>query len=391
VKDDSEGRLILARGIFRLRRRRGARNHLVLGKRGAPQKVDPGADPRDGAQRVTRLRPGEEPGARANAGGSFPVEKWQALGNDFLLVWDRTPLPPARLAMLCHRHLGVGADGILFLQRQGDSIRAQLFNQDGSPAEYSGNGLRCVIASAFARQRPRERLLVTIGKLLFEGWVDEPGAKGPGKRGGLVPENAAVAKREGPFARAAASAIAGTGKRAEAAEGGHTGDPVLVLDPMAFTPEVRPAPGELFSGPLDGAFDPERAFHVKLGNPHLIMLVDDLAVVRGPAISAELDRLRGVTRVFPQGVNVSVAQPVGANRYLINTWERGVGPTAACASAATALFHLLRKKGLAAKTLAVTSPGGTLSLTEVHRTVQMKGPARRVFSGVVDPAALEEP
>lgn len=385
--NDAEGRLILARGIFRLRRRRGARNTMVLGRRGAPQKVDPGADPRDGAQRVTRLRPGDEPGGRAAAAASLPIEKWQALGNDFLLVWDRTPLTPARLAHLCHRHLGVGADGVLFLQRQGDSIRAQLFNADGSPAEYSGNGLRCVIASAFARQRPRERLLVTIGKLLFEGWVDEPGAKGPGKRGGLVPESAEPARAA--FARAAAGAAAGRRPEPGNVEG-HTGDPVLVLDPMAFTPEVRSAPGEVFQGPLDGAFDPERAFHVKLGNPHLIMLVDDLAVVRAPAVAAELDRLRGVTRAFPQGVNVSVAQPVGANRYLINTWERGVGPTAACASAATALFHLLRKKGLAAKSLAVTSPGGTLSLTEVHRTVQMKGPAKRVFSGVVDPSTLEE-
>ena len=167
--------------------------------------------------------------------------------------------------------------------------------------------------------------------------------------------------------------------------------PVLVLDPTSFGPELKAAPSELFeTGPLTGLFEPERAYCVKLGNPHLILLVDDLAVVRAPAVAAELDRLRGVTRTFPAGINVSVAQPAGTGRFLINTWERGVGPTAACASAATALFHLLRKKSLAGKTLAVASPGGTLSLTEVNRTVHLKGPARRVFSGMVDPTALEE-
>lgn len=364
---DAEGRLILARGIFRLRRRRGARNTLVLGRRGAIQQEGDQKDPGAG---VTRLRGDQPAGApRGAVGSAIPVEKWQALGNDFLLVWDRTPLTASKLAMLCHRHRGVGADGVLFLQRQGDSIRAQLFNADGSPAEYSGNGLRCVVASAVARQKPRERLLVTIGKLIFEGFVHD------GARSGVKELS-----------------IKEIGHKETKAEAASPKDPVLVLDPSSFGPELKSAPADLFaSGPIEKAFDRDRTFCVKLGNPHLIFLVDDLAVVRAPAVAAELDRLRGVTRTFPAGINVSVAQQQGAHRFLINTWERGVGPTAACASAATALFHLLRKKGLATKTLTVTSPGGSLTLSEVGRTVHLKGPARRVFQGMVDPAALEEP
>jgi len=345
----AEGRLILARGIFRLRRRRGARNTVVLNKRGAVQQQETGEPPREPA--LTRLR--REDAAARPATTAIPVEKWQALGNDFLLVWDRTPLPSPKLAQLCHRHLGAGADGVLFLQRQADSIRAQLYNADGSPAEYSGNGLRCVVASAVQRQKPKEKLLITIGKLIFEGYMEE--------------------------VKDAAGKAAGV-------------DPVLVLDPLAFSPEIKTAPAELFaSGPLAGVMDADRAYSVKLGNPHLIMLVDDLAVVRAPAVAAELDRLRGITRTFPAGVNVSVAQPAGPGRVLINTWERGVGPTAACASAATALFHLLRKKGQAGKSLAVASPGGTLTLSEASRALALKGPARRVFAGMVEAAALEEP
>ena len=370
--DGAEGRLILARGIFRLRRRRGARNTLVLGRRGAVQQPE-GGEQKDPSTPITRLRR-DEPSARAAVAAAIPVEKWQALGNDFLLVWDRTPLPAAKLALLCHRHRGVGADGVLFLQRQGDSIRAQLFNADGSPAEYSGNGLRCVVASAVARQKPRERLLVTIGKLIFEGFVDD-GSRAGVKELGI--------KEIGHATAAAKESAKDAGEKPK--------DPVLVLDPASFGPECKSAPGELFeSGPLKSAFDSDRAYCVRLGNPHLILLVDDLAVVRSPAIAAELDRLRGVTRTFPAGINVSVAQAQGNQRYLINTWERGVGPTAACASAATALFHLLRKKGLASKALTVTSPGGSLTLTEAGRTIHLKGPARRVLSGMVDPAALEE-
>ena len=344
-----EGKLILARGIFRLRRRRGARNTVILGKRGAVQAPEQG-DPREPGPGVTRLR--REDAAARPATSAIPVEKWHALGNDFLLVWDRTPLPAAKLALLCHRHRGVGADGVLFLQRQGDSIRAQLYNADGSPAEYSGNGLRCVIASAILRQKPKERLLVTIGKLIFEGYLED-------------------AKDD-------------EGKPAGA-------QPVLVLDPLAFAPEIKTAPSDLFAtGPLAGVIDADRAWAVKLGNPHLIMVVDDLAVVRTPAVAAELDRLRGITRPFPHGINVSVVQAAGPGRVLINTWERGVGPTAACASAATALFHLLRKKGMAGKSLAVVSPGGTLTLSEAPRALLLKGPVRRVLAGMVEAAALEE-
>lgn len=364
-----EGRLILARGIFRLRRRRGARNTLVLGRRRSmPQESGEPPPPGAGVRRLQR----DEPGTRAAAGAAIPVEKWQALGNDFLLVWDRTPLTAGRLGLLCHRHRGVGADGVLFLQRQGDSIRAQLFNADGSPAEYSGNGLRCVVASAVARQKPRERLLLTIGKLIFEGFVDDGT----------------------PLRKAGASGASGGAGQSPASIRGApaSGAPVLVLDPASFGPEIKSAPGDLFAtGALSDVIDADRAYCVKLGNPHLILLVDDLAVVRAPAVAAELDRLRGVTRAFPDGINVTVAQGQGSGRFLVNTWERGVGPTAACASAATALFHLLRKKGLAAKSLTVVSPGGALSLTEVNRTVHLRGPAHRVFSGIVDPAALEEP
>ena len=78
----------------------------------------------------------------------IPFEKWQALGNDYLIVErDRLPweLTPERVRRLCDPHTGVGADGILLLQppdEPGFVARLRIFNPDGSEAELSGNGAR---------------------------------------------------------------------------------------------------------------------------------------------------------------------------------------------------------------------------------------------------------
>jgi diaminopimelate epimerase len=75
-------------------------------------------------------------------------EKWQALGNDYLILEERDlafPLTPARIRRLCESHMGVGSDGILLLSEPGERgfvARLRIFNPDGSEAELSGNGAR---------------------------------------------------------------------------------------------------------------------------------------------------------------------------------------------------------------------------------------------------------
>jgi len=78
----------------------------------------------------------------------FRFEKWQALGNDYLIVESSSlpfPLTPARIRKLCAAHLGVGSDGVLLLSRGDDPCFVadlRIFNPDGSEAELSGNGVR---------------------------------------------------------------------------------------------------------------------------------------------------------------------------------------------------------------------------------------------------------
>src|SRR5215471_12826363 len=78
----------------------------------------------------------------------IPFVKTHALGNDFLLA-EFASVPgdyPEAARRICHRYFGVGADGLILWKRDGDKFRLRIFNQDGSEAECSGNGLRCVAA-----------------------------------------------------------------------------------------------------------------------------------------------------------------------------------------------------------------------------------------------------
>src|SRR5690349_17113758 len=78
----------------------------------------------------------------------IPFVKTHALGNDFLLAEFRwVPMDYAEVARrMCHRYFGIGADGLILWKNDGEKFSLRIFNQDGSEAECSGNGLRCAAA-----------------------------------------------------------------------------------------------------------------------------------------------------------------------------------------------------------------------------------------------------
>src|SRR5881398_981551 len=87
----------------------------------------------------------------------IPVVKGHAYGNDFLLVPESAVVGQdlVRLSQaLCHRHTGIGADGLITYRFDGEAVRMRLFNADGSASEVSGNGVRC-LAALVVRARPR--------------------------------------------------------------------------------------------------------------------------------------------------------------------------------------------------------------------------------------------
>ena len=266
----------------------------------------------------------------------------QGTGNDFLLVeskgeerdWE------AISRAICERHFGAGADGlILVLPSQRADIRMRLFNADGSEAEVSGNGVRCLVKYAV------ERGLATA-------------------KSGRVTIEAVHALLEADVF----------------AEGGRVTSVRLSMGPPRFAPHEVPVIAEMepvLDLPLD--VDGLRVNCVSMGNPHAVVFID--APVEGfplERIGPKVER----HRVFPQRVNFGVARVLSRDRMDVRVWERGVGETLACGSGCCAAMVAARLHGLVGDRVDITQPGGILTVEwDGSRDVYLSGAAEFVFEG----------
>jgi diaminopimelate epimerase len=263
--------------------------------------------------------------------------KMHGLGNDFLVVDDRDPHPVdwAELApRACARHTGVGADGILLLQRsEVADLRLRVVNADGSEPEMCGNGVRCAallaadsgIAGTTLRWETPAGVVTT--ELLDGGSVRVD--MGPPR---LLPADV-------PF--------------------DHRGERALDV-PLEVDGEVL------------------RVSAVGMGNPHCVVLVDDVDTAPVARLAAAVQRHPR----FPRGANVEFVQVLTTSRVRQRTVERGVGETDACGTGACATAVALSALGLASRPLEVELRGGVLSIDwEPGAQVWMTGPAEIVFRG----------
>ena len=280
--------------------------------------------------------------------GPEPVrfEKWEGLGNDFVVVNDDVAFMPKWEAIaprVCDRHFGVGADGVIVLTRI--PPRMHVVNADGSVPEMCGNGLRCVVAALASHEG------IDVGETWFET------AAGPKlarfRRTGPVGFDVTVNMGEPSFdpALAGVTTVAATGQ------------------PVAVS--------------ADGVGD---GYVVSIGNPHWIFVdaADDLDVtVVGP-------RLEHDPR-FAARTNVELVRQLGFARWWVDVWERGAGRIFACGSGAVSVARLLVALGReAARTpITIELPGGALTC-EVgpNGAVAMTGPARRTMRGELDDDVL---
>jgi diaminopimelate epimerase len=288
-------------------------------------------------------------------------EKWQALGNDYLIVeHEQLPfaLTPARVRALCAPHFGVFADGVLLLSRSADpEIVADLriYNPDGSEAELSGNGAREAIL--YLRRR---------------GWTDR--------------DSFAIGTAAGPIQ----PVITGPGTcRVDMGRASLTSK-----DYPTGAPDGR---SELAAA--GGASHASRFQHVSIGNPQCAIHVSDGAALErldlpaiGPAIEAHAS--------FPNRTNVSwytemdsdPALPVTAERIRARIFERGVGETLSSGTGATgaAIAHVLESGGPPRRVMVVLD-GGELEV-EVGEDlrVHLTGWARPVFAGSLSEEFMRE-
>lgn len=236
--------------------------------------------------------------------------KGHAFGNDFLLLREED-VPagtdrPALARVLCERHRGIGADGLIVYTESAAapvaSARMDLLNADGSYSEVSGNGVRC-LAAWLATMR-------TMGPGDFVEIHTDAGSK-------------------------ALELLAREGRR-------------LTFRAAMGQPEAV----QRRSIDVDGT--PVDAVTLRVGNPQCVVL-GDVTDARLHSLAARL----AVHPVFPEGSNVELARVEAPDRVRILIWERGVGPTeasgtGACASAVAAIAY-----GGAARDVQVISPGGT--------------------------------
>lgn len=264
--------------------------------------------------------------------GTIPFVKAHACGNDFLVIEESAAgRQHAQLAQrLCSRTTGIGADGIEFLDRRSDgSLFLRLFNADGSEAELSGNGTRCVAAWLAASEGRLEASFGTHG----------------GVRRCRVLE--------------------GEGK-------------VWLIESAMGVPRVmrRAITVDGVEGEIPGAM-------VNVGNPHFVMFPerDDFG---SHGMSWEgLGARISVDPVFRFGTNVEFVRVKAPGEIEFRIFERGCGPTMSsgtgtCASAAAAMVLAGVERELTA-----TAPGGaqTVRWAEDRAEMLLTGPAEMVCRG----------
>ncbi len=272
--------------------------------------------------------------------------KYEGLGND-LIFFDGAPDSArpgaledrAWIASLCDRHLGVGADGVMFVERRFDSEdRAVIhyFNADGSPAEMCGNGLRCAVL--FLHHLGH----VAAGESFSVEMI------GTGRLRCIFHDASRI------------EVEMGTPQRGQGAEGSPD---TIRLDVEGREIELIP---------------------LSVGNPHAVIL-DDVPRIRMEIIGPALER----HRLFPDRVNVEFAAVRAPGKIDLVVWERGCGFTQACGSGACAAVAAAVWEGLcdADEPVEVHLPGGTLHvrLDTSENVLWLTGPARLVFRGTLEP------
>jgi diaminopimelate epimerase len=275
-------------------------------------------------------------------------DKWQALGNDYMLIeQDKLPfaLTPARVRALCAPHTGVAADGVVLLSppdRSEAAAALRNFNPDGTEAEVSGNGSRQAVL--YMRR---------------SGWVSTDA---------FTVETAAGDLR--PRITSPTTCTVEMGNARVRSDDFPSGD--------------EDGRGELSASGTTWAFQ-----HVQVGNPQCVIHIQDEPTLKSldlPRIGPEIER----NRLFPNRTNVSWFVPLGPNRIRARIFERGVGETSASGTGAVgAAVAFVLDGGHSPVTVALD--GGELQISVGERlSVTLSGWAVPVFSGELAHEFMEE-
>ncbi len=272
-----------------------------------------------------------------------PFLKMHGLGNDFVVFDARKQglaLDSATARGVADRHLGIGCDQVIVIHpgTGGADAIMRVRNSDGSEVEQCGNATRCVARLLMAETgRDAVRIDTLGGPLLCRD-----------AGGGAVTVD--------------------------------WGKPRLLWDevPMASATDTN-----LFELNVDGA--KHEASAVSVGNPHVVLFVDDAEAAPVAALGPRIE----THPLFPERTNVEFVS-VHGDKLRMRVWERGAGITLACGSGACAVAAAAFRRGLTGRKMEIVLDGGSLHL-EVRESddhILMTGPATLSFKGEADLEAL---
>ncbi|OGI66380.1 diaminopimelate epimerase [Candidatus Nomurabacteria bacterium RIFCSPLOWO2_02_FULL_40_10] len=260
--------------------------------------------------------------------------KYQGTGNDFIIIDNRDKKFDAqntkKIALLCDRHFGVGADGLILLEKSSNAdCFMNYYNSDGTVAEMCGNGVRC----------------------LAKFFLELTKSKKPQKKELLIDTRTGIKKvmcnSDGSFSVNMGVPVFS-----------HKDFPKnsLVLENIEFN-------------------------FVSMGNPHAVGLVKNLSEINISQIGPKIEN----DSHFPNKINVEFVEKVRDDYFKVKVWERGSGATLSCGTGACAVYAILKSNHPIGKTYRVAEitlefTGGNLHLSENEKgEIILRGPAEFVF------------
>ncbi|MDX1716848.1 MAG: diaminopimelate epimerase [Anderseniella sp.] len=277
-----------------------------------------------------------------SANGNIPFVKMNGLGNDFIIVDGRERVRAFtgdQIRAWSDRATGIGCDQFIVMEKSDVAdVRMRIFNAEGGEVESCGNASRCVASLIFDEKGTDTSTIDTKGGFLACRKADN----------GLVTVDMGV--------------------------------PRFGWADIPLAEEFYDTRGiELQIGPIDNPILHTPSV-VNVGNPHAVFWVNDLEITdlskSGPLLENH--------PMFPERANISLAHVISPEHIEVKVWERGVGLTRACGTAACAVAVCAARKKLADRMVKITLPGGDLFIEwDARDHILMTGAVEHEFDGVL--------
>ena len=274
--------------------------------------------------------------------------KMQGCGNDYVYIDGSTQKIPQEekpdfVRKMSDRHFGIGGDGVNFINpSQEADFEMEMYNADGSRAQMCGNGIRCVAKFVYDRHLTDQTEITVV-------------SAGSVKRLKLYVADGHVERVRVNMGRPIL----------KAAEIPVLSDEEQVLDWPVFVADRQ-----------------WRMSCVSMGNPHAVVLAEDVASLPLTEIGPKFEN----HPMFPERVNTEFIRVIDRSTLELRVWERGSGETLACGTGCCAAVAACVLNGLTERSVTVHVLGGELQIEWDENTgeIFMTGPAETVFEGQVE-------